>query len=187
MNLIELLQAYRKCKTLACRTKCGDKIFTAAYPLLWDFIIHRLKDRQVAQDVLQETMLSIAKGLRTVKGETEAAFLGWMRRIAFCRISDALRTKYADRADYLEPEVIEQAVAAGSEGGELSPGVKLDIELLLRVLREAKFPCDEILWSYMVAGMAIGEIAGMYSVSYDSARMKIRRCLEAAQSLANGM
>lgn len=161
--------------------------FDAVIPQLHDYIIHRLGNGKDADDILQETAQSIVHGLRKVEAKTDGALWGWMRRIAFCRVSDSLRSKYADRAEYVDPEFIETAVITGSESKELSAADRLDLELLMRLLREAKFPCDEILWNHLVAGVEIDEIAGMYEMSYDAARMRIKRCLRAAQHLAEGL
>jgi len=74
------------------------------------------------------------------------------------------------------------AVAVGSEG-QVQSGARLDASLLLDLIQASKFPCGEVLWSYLGQGLEIEEIAGAYDVTYDAARMKIRRCLEAAQAV----
>jgi DNA-directed RNA polymerase specialized sigma24 family protein len=51
------------------------------------------------------------------------------------------------------------------------------------LLKKAKPECLNILWNHYVLGFEIQEIALQVGLKYDAARMKINRCLDAAQGL----
>lgn len=152
------------------------------YPRIHAFVVSRL-GWQVGEDVVQEAMLGIFKGLGKIRGSSEGEFRAYCYRVEANKVNDALRSKYVGRVQPLDPEVLAETIAAGSEGG-LSASDRRDLEDLLILLRQAKFPCDEVLRYVLLPGLEIADVAAVYDVSYDAARMKISRCLRAAEALA---
>ena len=181
-DLLKLLEVYRASSELDQRLEAGEALASELYPFIFPFILKRLGWR-LADDVVQETMMDIFRGLPNCRATTLPAFRGWFYRIASNKINDALRSKYAADAEPLNLEnVIKMQLAAALE--TISPGTKADLEYLLQWLRASKFPCDEILWNYIYLDKDIREIGEMYGLDYDAARMKITRCLKTAQELA---
>ena len=74
-----------------------------------------------------------------------------------------------------------EAVAA--EEQPLPDGVCQDLEDALKLLEFGVPPCRDLLWFHYVLGLGYQEIANLYLMAYDTARMKIHRCLERAQEL----
>jgi RNA polymerase sigma-70 factor (ECF subfamily) len=66
------------------------------------------------EDVVQETLIGAVTGFRRMRGEDEAAFVGWLLTIARFKIADHFRKRYS--AGYAMPvaEPIDES-AAGSE------------------------------------------------------------------------
>ena len=159
----------------------AEEIIMEASPLLQAFIVNQL-GWQAAEDVLQDSLVSIARGVEKSKATSKTEFLRWCYQIARNKIADFLREKYRERAKPMEPQAIAEYIEAGSDG-QMSASDRADLAHLLEILRHSQFPCDEVLWSHLVLGMDIGEIAAIYNVSYDAARMKINRCLKAAEAL----
>jgi len=182
-DLAKLLAAFRKCDTLACRLEVGEAIITIIYTPIQAFIISRLgADR--GEDVFQNTLSAITRSLPKTRGKSRSEFMGFCYKIARNQIADALRSQYAERADFMDPAIMAEIVEKGSEEEGLSPGDRLDLKYFMGMLRKSRFPCDEILWSYFVTGCAPKEIAEMYDVTYDAALRRISRCLDAVQGLA---
>ena len=62
-------------------------------------------------------------------------------------------------------------------------GMMRMMEYAMELLRNAKPPCIHYLRQYYIDGWEYAEVASASGISYDAARMQIRRCLELAQSL----
>ncbi len=67
----------------------------------------------------------------------------------------------------------------------MSPADRHDLEYAMKLLTSSKPECHDYLWRHYVFGLAYAEIAEEQNISYDSARMKIGRCLDEAQSLVS--
>jgi DNA-directed RNA polymerase specialized sigma24 family protein len=186
-DLLELLKAYRRAsKNLKLRTRAAEEFVTFIAPLLEPFIIRQV-GHSAAEDLLQESLLAIVKGLREVEAHSDQKLLAWCYRITKNKISDFMRQKYRDPLSANNSLQIEEMVQLGSQENRISAGDKHDLDFLLTLLRKSKFPCDEVLWNHIVFGMNIEEIGFFYGVAYDAARMKIKRCFEAARGLAGSL
>ena len=67
----------------------------------------------------------------------------------------------------------------------ISPGIRHDLDHVIKLLTAVKPDCSDLLWKRYVIGLDYAEIAEERQLSYDNARMKIGRCLEEARSLAS--
>jgi RNA polymerase sigma-70 factor (ECF subfamily) len=69
---------------LKARTQADalGQLYEVYYRPIFQFCVHRLFDKSVAEDVTSSIFLSVAKGIRTFKGRTEQEFRGWLYAIA---------------------------------------------------------------------------------------------------------
>lgn len=81
-------------KALAGDAKAYAKLLQASARLLRPYIAKRIQHAQDAEDVLQETLLSIHKARHTFDGGRPYA--PWAYAIAHYRVQDRLRQYYAD-------------------------------------------------------------------------------------------
>jgi len=155
------------------------------YPQIQAFVIGRL-GWQIGPDVVHQAIEVILEKLPQVRATIWLQFRAWCFRIARHKIADALRSKYAsqDRIQPLDPTELVNIVEAGAEGGELSLGIHSDLRYLLALLRASKFPCDEVLWQHFIFGLGDEELAVIYGITKNAARMRIQRCWDAAKKIA---
>ena len=103
-------------------TAAFERLYQATSPKLYGIVLRIVKQREAADDVLQDAYVRIWKHARTQSGPTGSA-LGWMVRIARNRALDWLRARRDDQAydeQKHEPEDIDEhadveALAAGGE------------------------------------------------------------------------
>jgi RNA polymerase sigma factor (sigma-70 family) len=181
-SLIELIREYRQAQSLEQKLLAADKLVALIAPRLEGYILRRCPP-DMADEVLQETMRSIAKGLLSFKGLTDDAFTGWCNVIARCRISDAGRKEQASREILTSLEDLWDTVHAAAPEVPLAAGDRLDLEYAMNLLKAAKPPCYDYLWCYYILDWDYNSIAEEYGLTYDAVRMQIKRCLELAQSL----
>ena len=161
----------------------GHDAILAIYPLIRAFLIGRL-GWQMGEEVAHDAMVAILKKLGSVRARTFPQFRAFCYAIARHKFYDALRSKDGNRAEPLDPAELVNIIEAGAGADELSPGRRSDLDYLLALLRASKPPCDEMLWENIILGLEPEELAMVYGGSADAARMKLRRCWDAAKTIA---
>lgn len=180
--IIKLARTYRLSTSLPDRLQLGDELFRLIEPKLRLYLLSALPPH-AAEDALQETLKGIVTGLPSFAGHTPSEFWSWCYRIARNKVADHLRKSSADRALPMPPEEMRRLVDASASHHALSPADRLDLDDAMKLLIEAKPECYEFLWNHFVLGFAYGEIAEAKGIEYDTARMKVGRCLGEAQAI----
>ena len=165
------------------RFVCNKKAVLEIYPVIQAFIICRL-GWQIGEDVTHEAVGAILAGLPKITATTKRKFRAFCFRVARNKISDALRSKYGNRAVALDPLEIGKAVEAGMDDGDEDSTVYSDVALLNAVLAASKSTCREVLVEHFIADLEYEVIASFYGTSKDAIRMKINRCLKEAKRIA---
>ncbi len=156
----------------------GQEAVLAAYALVRTFVIYRL-GWQIGEDVAQDVALAICEGICGTRARTESEFRGWCYGIARHKINSALRSiKYRNLVHPMDPAELLKLIEAGTT--DFSTSVQSDVDFLIALLRESKFPCNEVLVLAFVLGVEDAEIAEAYGISEDAARMKVFRCRKEA-------
>ena len=183
-DLIKLIRTYRVTKGLAERLRLAEEIFRLIEPDLRLFVFSSVRP-PAADDVFQEVLKAVAISLPTFTGDTPGQFWAWCYRIVRFKLADHYRSKRteADRMTTMPPEDIRELVDASAQAAPLSAADKHDLEYALNLLSSSKPECREYLWKHFVLGLDYGEIAEEEDLSYDSARMRVARCLDEAKSL----
>jgi RNA polymerase sigma factor (sigma-70 family) len=183
-QLIKLVRTYRLTSGLAERLRLAEQIFGLIEPDLRFFVFGSVSP-QAADDVLQEILKAIATGMGKFAGGTAEEFWAWCYRIARNKRNDQFRKQATDRSEPMPPEELWQLVESSAQVSPLSPADRHDLEYAMKLLTRSKPECYEYLWNHFVFGLDYAEIAEEQNLSYDNARMKISRCLNAAQSLVS--
>jgi RNA polymerase sigma factor (sigma-70 family) len=161
----------------------------SAYPIRFLLIALCEKPERLshdaAKDALQEVLKAIAVSLKGFKGDTHKEFWGWCYRIARNKLSDHFRQQYAERVQPLPPDELWQMMELTAHAKPISPGVRHDLDHIIKLLTAAKPDCADLLWKHYVIGLDYAEIALERDLSYDNARIKIGRCLDEAKSLVS--
>ena len=140
-TLIELVRRYQKAKGLKKRLHLADKIISAVSPRLEAFILRACKP-SVAEDLLQETLIKIARNLDGFRGESEIQFRAWCYQVARNTLCDHFRRmNLAERLEPFDSEAVRNVVDASSKEDPLSKAEKLDLDEAMSLLEQAKPPC----------------------------------------------
>lgn len=181
-ELIKLVKTYRLNPALDQQLMLAEKIFRQIEPKLRVFVFSSVNPTP-APDVLQEVLKAIATNLRKFAGATEPEFWKWCYTIARNKISDHFRKNASDRLQTTSPDELRKLVDASISVSSLPPGARHDLEYAMKLLTASKPECHALLWSYYVTGLEYNDIADANGLTYDSARMKITRCLAEARAL----
>jgi RNA polymerase sigma factor (sigma-70 family) len=183
-DLIKLVRTYRLTDGLAERLRLADEIFRRIQPDLRLFVFSAIRP-PAAEDVFQEVLKAIATALGKFAGDTTAQFWAWCYRIVRNKLNDHYRSQRVEieRTQPMPPEEIQELVEASQKNAPLSAADKHDLEYALNLLASSKPECRDYLWKHFVLGLDYAEIAEDEKLSYDSARMRIGRCLDEARSL----
>ena len=183
-DLINLARTYRVTAGLAERVRLAEDIFRMIEPDLRVFIFSSIF-HAAAKDALQEVLKAVATSLKKFQGGTEKEFWAWCHRIARNKLSDHFRQQHAARSQPTAPEELWQMMELSAQDAPMTPAVRHDLDQAIKLLTAAKPDCSDLLWRHYVIGLDYAEIAEERNLSYDSARMKIGRCLDEAKSLVS--
>lgn len=183
-ELIKLVRTYRFTAGLAERLQIADQIFQIIGPDLHLFVFSRIQ-RPIAEDVFNEVLAAIAKGLKNFKGDNGKQFLKWCYVIAFNKVSDQKNEYKNERLVFESPEDLLQIEGEREADDANAAQTKHDLEYAMKLLRNSKPECEEFLWNHFIFGFEYAEIAGQQNMTYDGVRMKIGRCLEEAKRLVS--
>jgi len=181
-DLIKLVKTYRVTAGLAERIRLAEDIFRMIGPDLHLFVFSAVP-HHTAEDIYQEVLKAVAVCLKKFQGDTEKEFWAWCYRIARNKLNDHYRDKAANRVQPLPPDELWRMMETTAQEKPISPGVRHDLDHIIKLLTAAKPDCSDLLWKHYVIGLDYAEIAEERKLSYDNARMKIGRCLDEARSL----
>ena len=144
----------------------ADGIYTLGYRLTGD--------RQLAEDVVQETFIKVLRSLHTYRGDGPLA--GWLYRIGY---REAIAITRRRRDQPTDPEVLRHMMGAGSEDVERQV---LHVELanvLDRAIETLSPPLRAAFVLRDVEGLSTAEVAHALDASESAVKMRLARAREA--------
>ena len=180
-SLIEQVLEYRESPSLERRQELAEAILGAVYPALRQFILCQCP-KEAVEDVLQETLMGLARNLHQFRGDTRQSFWTWCYQTARYKVANHARSRAA-RLVPTDPEDLEAAVEASGEDRPFEPGEWVDLKETMSMLRRIQPPCHHYLVAVYFHGAEIAELARAEGVSYDAMRMRFNRCLDLARDL----
>ena len=179
---LKLAKTYRVTTSLTERLRLADDLFAIIEPEMRFFMFtHTSPD--AAPDVLQEALKGIATSLDRFAGNSEGEFWSWCYRIARNKLADQFRKQGTDRMQALPSEELWPLIEASAQTEPLSPADRDQLDYAMRLLAASKPECRDYLWRHFVIGLDYAEIAASEELSYDTARMRVNRCLDEVRSL----
>ena len=183
-NLIELIRQFRRAKTEEAERRIVGEILKVVSPKLEGFLRRACHRPSVVDDLLQDTLLKIYKKLHQCRGGTHQEVMSWCYTIARNTLCSHFRSnKIEERMDPFDAETWWKVIAASAGNGPLLSGERDDLEYALALLEKAKTPCRGYLWSRFIRGLGYKEIAKIYGLTENAARMQVNRCLKLAIEL----
>ncbi len=150
-----------------------DALFTRLSPQVKGFLTHMVRDRTLAEDLLQTTFMSLVRSRdRYQRGSTVAP---WVFAIAANAARDALRHQG------LKVEVsVEKQVDFGAEAPMGDPGLRSEIEKAFDALPP---PQREAVLLHKVHGLTFEQIAESLGSTPTAVRIRAHRGYERLRSL----
>jgi RNA polymerase sigma-70 factor (ECF subfamily) len=145
---------------------------------IYGFIYSKIADRDITDDVFQDTFIKVIKTLKSNSYNEEGKFLPWVMRIAHNLVVDHFRrTKKMPMQRETEEYSIFSYMSDNSmnvEGRMITDQVETDLQRLLDEL-----PADqkEVLVMRMYQDMSFKEIADLTGVSINTALGRMRYAL----------
>ena len=146
---------------------------------VFSFIYSKVQDRDVAEDIFQDTFVKIINTLKMGKYNEEGKFLPWSMRIAHNLIIDYFRKGNRMPTFQNTDEFDIFSVLGDPTGNVENHMIKDQIHSDVRKLVE-QLPEDqkEVLKMRIYGEMSFKEIADIYSITEANAKMRVYRILE---------
>jgi RNA polymerase sigma-70 factor, ECF subfamily len=142
---------------------------------IYSFIYSKLKDRDVADDVFQDTFIKVIKTLRSNSYNEEGKFLPWVMRIAHNLIVDHYRkNKKMPMLRETEEFSIFSILSDDSpnvEGRIITDLIEKD---LTRIIQELPHDQKEVIMMRLYQDLSFNEIAEQTNVSINTALGRMR-------------
>ena len=145
---------------------------------IYSFIYSKVFDRDVSEDIFQDTFIKVIKTLKSGKYNEEGKFLPWVMRIAHNLVIDHFRKgnrmpKFEDNGEFSIFSVISDG-DLNAEKKLIKGQVEEDLRLLIQELPEDQ---KEVLVMRMYRDMSFKEISEKTGVSINTALGRMRYAL----------
>ena len=187
-RLIRDVLSYQKAEGLDFRSQLAERILLQVGSRIQAFIHANCPPNHV-DEAVSRAFHAILTKVNQFTGEVPEAFVAWCFKVTRNAMIDVLRREQKRESWQLTVELDELARAVESTASDeaITSGERMDLELVLNLLRATKPPCDKLLVNYYVLGFEYVEIAEKFEMTADAARMRVPRCLTAAKELAEGL
>jgi RNA polymerase sigma-70 factor (ECF subfamily) len=163
--------------TLVDRARAGDRaaleqLLERVQPRVFSFGMKMCGDREDAREVLQDTLLAVARSVRDFRGKSSLST--WLYTIArsFC-IKRRRNPRPEDSLD-ASPELARQLTDPKATPEDATAGQQLE-RLLLEAMRELDPMYREVLVLRDGEGLTAPEVAGVLGISGDAVKSRLHR------------
>ncbi|HJR10285.1 MAG TPA: sigma-70 family RNA polymerase sigma factor [Rhodanobacteraceae bacterium] len=139
----------------------------------WTLALRLTGRRDVAQEVLQDSMLKAFERARQYRGD--APFAAWLRRLV---VNEALMQLRHDRLHVIE--VLDDTLTIDESP---APWIHADAATLERALNRLPGAARAVLWLYHVEGYTHVEIAGQFGRSVSFSKSQLARATRRLREL----
>ena len=167
--LSDMVNDYRAATTFEQRVAAVEKIIYEIGSELLRFACQNL-NREIAEEIYQETLLVISLNLGKYKGDSDNTFRSWCFRILRNKIANFLKEKKFEDVVEFNDESMREAIDAGTK--EISPDVRHDLEYAMNLLGARNSDCRPVMLLHHIEGWEIKEIAA-YQRKYDAVRIQL--------------
>ncbi len=167
-----------RCKKEEARAQ--NELFKRYAPKLLGVCCRYIKDRDEAEDALQETFIKIFLNIHQFKGE--GSFEGWMKRIAANTALSQLKEKNKHQFDSLN-QVSLTKVEEDEKEQQLM--VEADAQRLLKCIQDLPLGYRTILNMYLMEEFSHKEIAEKLGIEESTSRSQYTRARKALIDLVN--
>ena len=158
---------------LKARTQAGalGRLYELYYERIFRFCVHRLFNKEIAEDVTSAVFLQVARGIRTFKGRNEQDFRNWLYAIAANQANAYIR-KTSRRKKLLKEAV---GLVPASEGNDESS--YLDWPKLYTAILKLKPRHQTIVTLRFFENLKYEQIAQILNIKEVTVRVTLHRIL----------
>lgn len=155
-----------------------SKLINRHQQRIYNFIYSKVFDRDVTEDIFQDTFIKVIRTLKRGKYNEEGKFLPWVMRIAHNLAIDYFRKnnrmpKFENRGDFNIFSVLEDG-KLDAENAMVKDQIENDVRKLIYELPEDQ---QEVLIMRIYKDMSFKEIAARTDVSINTALGRMRYAL----------
>ena len=161
----------RKAKT---DVEALGRLYELYYECIYKFCLHRLFDKQTAEDVTGDIFLDVARQIRSFAGETEDDFANWLYAIAINHTNAHIR-KQTRRQQLLETAAGSLKKQSSNCEDEFS---KLDWPMLYSAILQLKPKHQTILTLRFFENLEFEQIAKILKTRPATIRVTLHRTLK---------
>ena len=158
---------------LKARTQAGalGRLYELYYERIFRFCVHRLFNKEIAEDVTSAVFLQVARGIRTFKGRNEQDFRNWLYAIAANQANAYIRK--TSRLKKLLKEAV--GLVPASEGNDESS--YLDWPKLYTAILKLKPRHQTIVTLRFFENLKYEQIAQILNIKEVTVRVTLHRIL----------
>lgn len=141
----------------------------------------RVDAGDIVEDVVQETLIRLAKGIRVCRATSDGQVLSWARTTAHHALIDMYRSPSSGlAAQQLAQELVEEIQEHALWRGEAapapsSPAMAQLIAVVMAAYNDAVEATGELFWWRLIMGLEWTEIAAKFSTSAAGAKRRFQR------------
>ena len=172
-------------KVQACDVEAFGEIFRQMNKQIYNFLLHHSSDRELAEDLTQETFIRAFKSLKSLK--SHKAFVSWLHRVALNLYRDEMKKKRLDTESIdPNPTTDEDNDAMEIEDWTNDPNRITTEKELQDTVRDAIQSLPEIHRTvtimHHIEGLEINEIAKTLKVKKGTVMSRLARAREALRN-----
>ncbi len=160
---------------LEARTQAGalGRLYELYYERIFRFCVHRLFNKEIAEDVTSTVFLQVARRIRTFKGRTVQDFRNWLYAIAANQANAYIRK--SSRRKKLLKEAAGSITASTAEGTDKSSGP--DWPQLYTAILKLKPQHQTIVTLRFFENLKYEQLAKILNVKEATVRVTLHRIL----------
>jgi len=148
------------------------RLYELYYSRIFRFCVHRLFDKEIAEDVTSAVFLEVARKIRSFKGQTEQDFANWLYAIAANQANAYIRKTSRRR------RLLEDAIASTAASNSACQSNEPDWPLLYTAIRKLKPKHQTIVTLRFFENLPYEQIAEILNVKQATLRVTLHRILE---------
>ncbi len=152
------------------------KLLDQVYPNLEKFALNMTRNRDIARDVVSETVIAAYDSFDKLRNEK--AFLSFIFTIAKRKFYEIINDKNIRLVN--TDQEIDELFAT-----QLSPEDNADINLIMEAIHELQDDQKEALILYEIIGLKYKEIAEIHDISLNTVKIRIHRARNALSESLN--
>lgn len=160
-------------------------LYDRYYPPVARYLLKRLFDRTIAEDVTSEVFLQVASHLRTFSGRTETDFRRWLFRIATNAANACLRQTRRRQELWQASARSRPSDQGGGSHSSATGGEALDWPLIQQALLAFDERDQSIVMLRFFGGLSHEEIAHVVNASPGTVRTALSRTLARLREMFN--